>query len=248
MADRFPASIEISGCLPDCFLSQLHGAAQDDGASFEWGDAVPTQDELAEALAGGETLFLCNDEVAGGTLTSLTLVCRQIGLSYQHHNDARYEFEAELTWWSPGMPEPYSVSSDQQGHALISLQELKELRQNAPDAEDFAASFDAFLLRQEAPESGPLTLLTGPAAAEAIVARLRQGQVEDVDDLDLLIEGLEHYRAEGVPVPPLRPEDLAPLLTSSDAQVRQRAILLVPQLEAPVAAPKKRAPRRAKQR
>ena len=108
MADRFCAQITIGGRLTRRRLPRFLKAIADSRGSLEWGDAPfqpASADELTAALSAGR-LVLCDDQARFGEFENLEAACRRLHLAYTRHSESRYEFEAELVDWRPGMREP----------------------------------------------------------------------------------------------------------------------------------------------
>jgi len=108
MSDRIAAHMTIGGELPRALLPQLLKAIAGAEVATDWGDAffAPHDgDELLSGLMKGR-LWLCDDESRDGAFPGLEDACRKLGLSYTRCCESRYEHNAEVVDWRPGMRKP----------------------------------------------------------------------------------------------------------------------------------------------
>lgn len=71
-----------------------------------------------------------------GNCENLLTLFQENDIAYVVTDDAKYEFEAEIVWWHPGMEkERHEQGSQDSGHVLTK-QRLEELRERATDLED----------------------------------------------------------------------------------------------------------------
>lgn len=108
MSDRFCGQITIGGRISRRRLPKFLKAIAASGAFLEWGDAPfePVSiDNVTSNLRDGR-LILYDDEARFGEFESLETACRRLRLGYTRHSESKYEFEAELVDWRPGMREP----------------------------------------------------------------------------------------------------------------------------------------------
>ena len=108
MADRMAAIITIGGRISSGDLPRLLSAIADARVARDWGEAVwhpETAQELLDGLQNGR-LTLCDDEASYGEFSDLESECQTLGLSFRRHSDGKYEYDAEVVDWRPGMHEP----------------------------------------------------------------------------------------------------------------------------------------------
>jgi len=108
MSDRIAAHITIGGEMPRAMLPLLLKAIVEAEGATEWGDAFfapQDEDELLSCLMKNR-LWLCDDESRDGAFPGLEDACRKLGLSYTRCCESRYEHNAEVVDWRPGMRKP----------------------------------------------------------------------------------------------------------------------------------------------
>ena len=108
MSDRIAAYITIGGKLSRSKLPKLLKAIAEADVATNWGDAFfqpQNEEELLSALINGR-LWLCDDESSDGHFPELEEPCRKLGLSYTRLCESRYEHDALLVDWRPGMRKP----------------------------------------------------------------------------------------------------------------------------------------------
>lgn len=107
MADRFPTEIEISGRLTEDQLHELCERAVSEGLSADWENCFQ-QDWLEEKLReqikqGSPFLTLSATEMCPGDEAPFTEWLIEQKLAWNKWVSAKYEYDAGLTWWRPGM-------------------------------------------------------------------------------------------------------------------------------------------------
>lgn len=130
MAERFATQITIGGALRRCHVRRFleHIAAEE--VSIEWGDAhfePNTVEELQGALHEGR-LRLCDDQRSWGEFADMEAVCRRLRLGYTRWTEGRYEYDAELVEWRPGMRKPCvrRCSNGQAGATYVASTEIQK--------------------------------------------------------------------------------------------------------------------------
>lgn len=135
MAEYIPAVIHIGGPLPDDRLSELFAAAVEDGVTNVDGGPIGDEGDLEALIDGKRPLMLMDPDASYGRLPALEAACEHIGLTYRRSSDAKYEYEAEIVSWAPGMEEPRWTRGSQDGTAVIGLATVRKLL-DAPAASD----------------------------------------------------------------------------------------------------------------
>ena len=129
MSDRFSAYIMIGGRLPKRQVPDLLKAITNAGVSFEWGECIlqpTTEAELLQAQHKGK-LFLCDTEARYGEFPELEQVCRTLGLAYTRYSEGKYEYDAILVDFRPGMKEPLFRRSSNSSEAIyVPASEVKK--------------------------------------------------------------------------------------------------------------------------
>ena len=108
MSDRIAAHITIGGPLSRSRLPALLKAITEAEVATSWGDAFfqpQNEEQLLSALKSGH-LWLCDDESRDGCFPDLEDACRKLGLSYTRLCVNRYEYDAEVVDFRPGMKKP----------------------------------------------------------------------------------------------------------------------------------------------
>ena len=159
MADRMAAEIQIGGIIQRADLEAFHAACCGQGVGLAWDEAMP--DELADfirEIPADEPVILRDNEARYGELDELEEFCREHHLSYRRHSDAKYEWAAQIVWWTPGMEDLGHTESDNDGAVLLPAAEISAALQGGSDAEKLAKV--AAALAQHVPaDIPPLTII-----------------------------------------------------------------------------------------
>lgn len=135
MPDRFAATIDIGDEITNPKVAAaLITAIADDGPRWEWGEpSLESEDEIIDLMqdTAGGTLRLVDEEARYGQFDAIESACRELGLSFVRHSEARYEYDGELVWWQPGMNEVGWSCADQEANPLVAVSEIRRwLEQN----------------------------------------------------------------------------------------------------------------------
>ena len=108
MSDRIAAHIAIGGALSRSKLPALLKAIAKAEVATSWGDTFfqPQSEEQLLAVLMNRRLWLCDDESRDGCFPDLEDACRKLGLSYTRLCESRYQCDAEVVDWRPGMRKP----------------------------------------------------------------------------------------------------------------------------------------------
>lgn len=143
MGEYFPGKMKIGGKLS---LTAPEGTSQED-----WDDSISqfiarvtdefkdwdqksytardmSIQDLAKEIDEHGNLTVANSEASWGSFQDLESLCFDLGLSFDRHSEARYEYDAEIVRWRPGMDEPEVVASNQGGHIMLRLSALERAR------------------------------------------------------------------------------------------------------------------------
>lgn len=135
MAEYMPASILIGGQLDADQVAELHAAVARDGAVYADDGGIANESELADLIDGAGPLHLIHVDASWGKLPALEAACEMLGLTYQRRSDAKYDYEAEIVSWAPGMTEPRWTQGSQAGAAMTPLDAVRDIL-DAPGASD----------------------------------------------------------------------------------------------------------------
>ena len=129
MSERFSTWIKIGGRIKQARLEPLLEAIRAAAVRLDWGDAYFEPKDAAELMESRRdgVLHLCDEEARYGEFPELEKVCRRLRLSYRRHSEGTCGYDAGLTDWRPGMPEPiYRRSSNEHTHeAMLLASEIK---------------------------------------------------------------------------------------------------------------------------
>jgi hypothetical protein len=137
MADRMAARIEIGGDVPEQLVDELVSLIVDSGAGFEWGertDEEETRAAIEAAVAGSEPLALTDDEATWGRFEPLEDWLIEQRIPWRRHSSAKYEYDAEIVWFLPGMEEPETVAANEDANVLVPLDDLRGLLERCSGA------------------------------------------------------------------------------------------------------------------
>jgi hypothetical protein len=83
-------------------------------------------EELLESLRDNR-LWLCDDQASYGEFPELESACQNLSLSYTRHSEGKYEYDAEVIEWRPGMTEPLvRVGSNHDEGAYVPVKEVEK--------------------------------------------------------------------------------------------------------------------------
>jgi len=129
MSDRIPAKIQIGGVVypsfVDTFISEVNNS---NGQRFDdWGGArvdIKMTKELQEYIHDGY-FTLVDYEAPWGEFEELENFCRDHDLSYRRATSAKYEYNAEVATWIPGMHEPLIITTNESEEEMVSGLEVR---------------------------------------------------------------------------------------------------------------------------
>jgi hypothetical protein len=109
MADYMPGEILIGGPIRADLVPSLCQAITAQGVARDWNDADFFPESGEELLAAREDiqgvllLHLCDVEASFGQFAELETFLEEHGISFRRRSDAKYEFDAELVEFRPGI-------------------------------------------------------------------------------------------------------------------------------------------------
>jgi hypothetical protein len=160
MADRMPAYILIGGQMTPAVAEELCQQVCQSGAGWEFGEAyysdwTEVKKHLLDAMNDEEHLRLCDDNATWGRFESLENWLCENGLPWKRHCSAKYEYDADWTYWQPGMDEPDTVASNEDGEEMLAISSLK----HALGQKDPLAAVTALVSEITVPEIPPVELV-----------------------------------------------------------------------------------------
>jgi hypothetical protein len=179
MPDCIAAEIRIGGTIRQDLVPGLCKAIRDERLSFDWDDSCfdpDSAEELIEACDerdGVRLLCLCDDQASYGQFSILEKYLVEAGICYWRHSDGKYEYDAEIVEFRPGLGQ-VAFASNNGGDFLVPLEKLTRIATAIDKATETAEGQTALeLLRrlrnlqQLAHESRPIVV--PPLEAFAIV-------------------------------------------------------------------------------
>ena len=130
MSERMSAWIAIGGTVPRALVPELCGTIIREQLSQDWdGDPFEPEDEedLTDALDHEGHLFLCDHEARWGQFDDLEKFLRQHGIPYDRHSSAKYEYDAQLAQFRPGLDIRCDLASED-GRPLVDRDEVEKVR------------------------------------------------------------------------------------------------------------------------
>jgi len=158
MADRFPAQIEIGGPITPDHLQDLFTLARDENCTFNFDESITPFATFLDHIRKHQTLTLTDAEACYGTMEEIEQFCREHRLTFVRHSDGRYEWNAELAWWSPQTGEG-SCPSDQNRRVLIAVTDIARSLKKGSPARKVARLTK--LLAKDTPPTVPPLVVTG---------------------------------------------------------------------------------------
>jgi hypothetical protein len=123
MSDRIATHIRIGGPILHRLAIPLAETISNKNLSLDWGSKVfsPTNEhDLITAVNLDDHLFLCNDQTPYGYFENLEAFLHRHHIAFDRHSEAKYEYDAELVSYRPGMRKPFIWTSNQNEEALVS--------------------------------------------------------------------------------------------------------------------------------
>jgi len=126
VSDHIAARIRIGGSTPRRLAIPLATAITTEGLSLDWGNSPfsPTNEEDLLTAAHNGPLFLYDDHARNGTFETLETFLRRHHIAFDRHSEAKYEYDAEMVSYRPGMRKPFIWASTQNGEAFVSRESI----------------------------------------------------------------------------------------------------------------------------
>ena len=128
MGEYFPGEIQIGGKLKAELLDEFLQVVRDSGALDEEYDepfTATSAEELDGFMNGDGHLSLADPEARYGHFEEIEEFCQAHELSYNQHNDPKYEYDSENVYWRLGMEGPLTVCSNNNGVDLVDVNKIR---------------------------------------------------------------------------------------------------------------------------
>lgn len=131
MPDCMLAKIAVGGPIPSALIEELLKAIQDEDLHVDW-DELPAQFDTAEQLLdlvsdedGPTTLQLMAMEAAGGQFEHLETFLVENAVAFDRWTEGWSGYDAKLVSFRPGMSQPFSRITDQDGEPVIQRRRIQ---------------------------------------------------------------------------------------------------------------------------
>jgi hypothetical protein len=131
MSDRSDMTLTIGGPIKASRLEEVCETLLHVEGATEWEgefllEMESVEDAIREAVAKGESLWLCAREVSGGMDEEAEAALEENGVMYVRTSDAHYAYSASVAFWQPGMAEPREWAGDNDGMPYLSAGEIRK--------------------------------------------------------------------------------------------------------------------------
>jgi hypothetical protein len=123
MSEYFGMTIEIGGTLSAGLIPEFLEELTDELSDI---NGETTEQELRQAIKKNSSIKWYAQSNYG-ECDSLKRFCRAFGLSYIHTSEAKDEYNAQVCYWTPGMPIESSNNASQDGLVTIPITEVRPL-------------------------------------------------------------------------------------------------------------------------
>lgn len=120
MSDYIYVSLEIGGTLPASLVPEFLQSIDE--------DIINKGEEITlNSLKGLNDSLKINGEANYGLCTHTKEFCMEHGLSFINQAEAKCDYNADATYFVPGMEDVDSYNTDQNGNAVVRLDQVKPL-------------------------------------------------------------------------------------------------------------------------
>jgi hypothetical protein len=121
MSEPIGMSITIGGILKASKIEEFLNVIQD---ISDISEGPTTETDLRKAVGNPITW---NGISHYGICDAVFAFCENNKLSYQHHCEAKYEYDASTSFWRPGMKEARAMASNANADTLVRVEALKPI-------------------------------------------------------------------------------------------------------------------------
>lgn len=148
MSEYIYVSLEIGGTLPASLVPEFLQSIDE--------DIINKGEEITlNSLKGLNDSLKINGEANYGLCTHTKEFCMEHGLSFINQAEAKCDYNADATYFVPGMEDVESYNTDQNGNAVVRLDQVKPL-------------FDLMLALAEQDLKALPKFLNNPAVADLV--------------------------------------------------------------------------------
>jgi hypothetical protein len=122
MSEPIGMSIEVGGNLPDSLVEEFMGKLTD-----EISESTGPYTEKELRVTAGKKPIKWYGMADYGEVDDLKKFCREHDLSFIHHSEAKYEYDASIDFWVPGMKEIEVLNSTQDGDVMVNATAVRPL-------------------------------------------------------------------------------------------------------------------------
>jgi hypothetical protein len=121
MSEPIGTCIEIGGALPASLIEAFLECVENDIDNC----IGPYTREMLEEEVDGTTSIRYDGTVDKGICNELIRFCKRHNLTYVTHAEARGEYEADTSYWSPGMEMEESFKTNSDNNPIIDASDIK---------------------------------------------------------------------------------------------------------------------------
>jgi hypothetical protein len=121
MSDPIGMSITIGGELPASLIQEFLDAIKDIGDLI----GPSTEEDLRAEISQKPNSIQWQGITNFGYCEMVEAFCENHNLSYVKHTEAKYEYDADVRYWVPGMKAQTVVKSDQEGTIQIPVELIR---------------------------------------------------------------------------------------------------------------------------
>lgn len=122
MSEPIGMSIEIGGNLPESLIKEFLETMAD-----EISESTGPDTEKGLRASAGKKAIKWYGMADYGEVDDLKKFCKHHDLSFIHHSEAKYEYDASIDFWVPGMKEIEVLNSTQDGDVMVNATAVRPL-------------------------------------------------------------------------------------------------------------------------
>jgi len=131
MAERMAAEIKIGGPVPAPLVPELLALLSQEGVVVGWEEIPFSATTITELLHLAQDdsqpvpLHMVDYEAAWGRFAALEAFLAAHAIAFDRRTEAKYEYDAELVQFRPGMQEPCVQATNQDGEPVVTVSYLR---------------------------------------------------------------------------------------------------------------------------
>jgi hypothetical protein len=123
MSEPIGMSIRIGGQLPAGLIEEFLSEINDE--IYDICNGPTTEQKLYRESKNQSQALQWVGQANYGECSGVKTFCREHNLSYIHHCEAKYEYNAAISFWVPGMKSEQDLASSQDCDPVISITTIK---------------------------------------------------------------------------------------------------------------------------